>query len=136
MPLLVDEPASPVMEAEFASDPNIIAWWATSVECVSAICRLEREKALSPHDAVDSLDNLDALKNSWHEVQPVERVRSTARRLLRLHPLRAADALQLAAALAAAEDRPESLTIVSLDDRLNAAAEREGLKILRRPSPS
>jgi hypothetical protein len=45
---------------------------------------------------------------------------------LRVHPLRAADALQLAAAFIAAERRPSSLEVVTLDDRLAAAARKEG----------
>jgi hypothetical protein len=45
---------------------------------------------------------------------------------LRVHPLRAADALQLAAAFVAAERRPSSLEIVTLDQRLAAAARKEG----------
>jgi hypothetical protein len=53
-------------------------------------------------------------------------VREVARRYLRVHPLRAADALQLAAAFVAAERRPPTLTVVTLDDRLRAAAEKEG----------
>jgi len=57
-------------------------------------------------------------------------LRDAARRLLRVHDLRAADALQLAAALAAAEGRPMTLTLLCLDDRLGAAAEREGFPVL------
>ena len=38
------------------------------------------------------------LSSGWHEVVPSSRVRSAAERLLRVHPLRAADSLQLAAA--------------------------------------
>jgi hypothetical protein len=53
---------------------------------------------------------------------------------LRVHPLRAADALQLAAAYIAAERRPSSLELVILDDRLAAAARREGFVLLEVPS--
>jgi len=134
MPLLVEETASSAMEKALTEDPRVIAWWATTIECVSAICRLEREQSLTPEGAVEALNNLDSLKTTWHEVQPVEQVRMTARRLLRVHPLRAADAMQLAAALAASEQRPETFTIVSLDGRLNTAAEREGLTIFKTPA--
>jgi uncharacterized protein len=51
-------------------------------------------------------------------------------RFLRVHPLRAADALQLAAAFVAAERRPSSLDIVTLDDQLAAAARKEGFVVL------
>jgi predicted nucleic acid-binding protein len=77
-----------------------------------------------------ALERLDALKNAWHEIQPLESIRRTARRLLRVHELRAADSLQLAAALAAAEGRPDALELVSLDDRLVEAARREGFRVL------
>lgn len=60
----------------------------------------------------------------------MERVRERARRLLESHPLRAADALQLAAALIASEEEPKDLPFVTLDRRLALAAEKEGFKVL------
>ena len=78
----------------------------------------------------DALERLDALAQAWQEVQPIARIRQTAIRLLRVHGLRAADALQLAAALTVAEDQPASLQLVTLDERLGQAAEREGLKVV------
>jgi hypothetical protein len=57
-------------------------------------------------------------------------VRRTAERLLRTHPLRAADSLQLAAALIAADHDPSNLEIVCLDARLTSAARREGFAVL------
>lgn len=53
----------------------------------------------------------------------------TARRLLRVHALRAADALQLAAAIAASEADPASLDLVMLDEQLAEAARREGFPV-------
>ncbi len=49
---------------------------------------------------------------------------------MRVHALRAADSLQLAAALIAANHDPATLEIVSLDARLATAARREGFKVL------
>ena len=46
--------------------------------------------------------------------------------MLRVHSLRAADSLQLAAALVAADHDPASLQVVSLDQRLNDALYQEG----------
>ena len=46
------------------------------------------------------------------------------------HPLRAADALQLGAALVVAENRTAPLTFVTFDRRLAEAAEREGFEVL------
>ena len=49
---------------------------------------------------------------------------------LRVHPLRAADALQLAAAFVAAERRPASLQVVTLDERLADAMRKEGFALV------
>jgi uncharacterized protein len=62
-------------------------------------------------------------------VLPSEAIRSRADRLLALHPLRASDALQLAALLAAAEERPADLPFVTLDERLAEAARKEGFSV-------
>ncbi|HSJ25022.1 MAG TPA: hypothetical protein VK929_10160 [Longimicrobiales bacterium] len=59
----------------------------------------------------------------------MEHVRTTAMRLLRTHPLRAADALQLAAALAWAP-APAGDVFVTLDERLATAATLEGFTVL------
>src|SRR6267143_499672 len=71
-------------------------------------------------------ERLKQVANAWHEVDPSDPVREAAVRFLRVHPLRAADALQLAAAFIAAERRPSSLEVVTLDDRLAVAARKEG----------
>ena len=130
VPLLVGEPSTAAVTAEVELDPEIIVWWATEVECVSALARMEREATLESSGMTAAIERLDALARAWQEVQPVDRVRQTAYRLLRVHGLRAADALQLGAAISAAEDRPASLRLVTLDERLARAAEREGFKVV------
>lgn len=130
VPLLVAEPSSPTVLGEYERDPDLLVWWASDVECVSALSRLEREGSLTGPSMIDALGRLTALAQSWRQVEPVDRVGQTAIRLLRVHPLRAADALQLAAALAAAEDQPQTLPFVTLDPRLARAAEREGFPIV------
>lgn len=130
LPLLVTEAASEAMEAHFGVDPVMLVWWATEVECASALARLEREEALATAALQVAVGRLDELKAAWHEVQPVEPVRRTARRLLRAHRLRAMDALQLAAALVASEGEPASLEMLALDARLVEAARREGLAVV------
>jgi hypothetical protein len=126
VPLFASEEATRAVQALYARDPEVVVWWASPVECASAIARLEREGALAPADAAESFSRLDALATSWWQVEPTDEIRETARRLLRVHPLRAADALQLAAAFVAAERRPSTLTFVTLDDRLREAAGKEG----------
>ncbi|MEJ7803603.1 MAG: type II toxin-antitoxin system VapC family toxin [Candidatus Limnocylindria bacterium] len=134
VPMLVPEPSSATVRTVFESDPEVTVWWTTGVECSGALARLERESAISAPDMLDALDRLDALALSWREVQPVARLRPVAVRLLRTHSLRAADALQLAAARTASEDRPDTLPFVTLDERLALAAQREGFEVIR-PAP-
>lgn len=131
VPLLVAEPSSAAVMQVYELDPEVVAWWATGVECVSALARLEREGNLGAPSMTEGLRRLEGLANSWREVQPVAAVRQTAVRLLRVHPLRTADALQLGAAIVAAEGHPGTLPLVTLDERLAQAAEREGFLIVR-----
>jgi predicted nucleic acid-binding protein len=93
------------------------------VECVSALALDQRAETLA-------LDRLNQLASGWHEVDPTDLVRETAMRFLRVHPLRAADALQLAAAFIAAEQRPASLEMLTFDDRLANAARKEGFAVI------
>jgi uncharacterized protein len=86
--------------------------------------------ALSPQAVILALNRLAALAAGWHEIDPSDAIREAAARFLRVHPLRAADALQLAAAFLAAERRPASLEIATLDDRLAAAARKEGFAVI------
>lgn len=130
VPLLVDEPSSPGVRAEYGRDPDIVVWWATPVECVSALARLEREARLAASELGEAIARLDELALAWHEAQPIDRTRQLATRLLRTHDLRAADAFQLAAAISASEERPASIALVTLDIRLAAVAEREGFRIV------
>ena len=100
------------------------------MECESAVSRLERDGLLRRRSAARARGRLDRFAATWQEVQPSDVLRDDARRLLRVHDLRAAAALQLAAGFAAAEGRPVSMAFVCLDDRLGAAAEHEGFAVL------
>lgn len=131
VPLLVAEPPTGALLDMLARDPLMLVWWGTAVECTSAVARREREGALSARDAAGALDRLRSIATGWQEVLPTDAVCATAQRLLRVHPLRAADALQLAAAILGAEHEPASLELVCLDDRLAEAAHREGFAVIR-----
>ena len=111
-------------------DDRMAVWWGTTVEYVAAVSRREREGILTTAEASELLARLHALSRVWYEVQPERRVKELAQRLLRVHPLRAADGLQLASALVAAEEDPSSIGFVCFDGRLNQAASREGFAIL------
>jgi uncharacterized protein len=108
----------------------MLAWWGSAVECASALARLERDAALDPKRAELAFQRLMRITDAWHEVEPSELVRENAVRFLRVHSLRAADALQLAAAFVAAERRPASLQVVTLDERLADAMRKEGFVLV------
>jgi uncharacterized protein len=129
VPLLVNETSSKALGELLRQDDEMIVWWGSETECVSALARLERDSALDSRSMRTALERLDALESSWIEVEAVPAVRQTARRLLRVHPIRAADALQLAAAFLAAEGQPSTLGFVCLDERLSTAADREGFEL-------
>lgn len=128
LPLLVDESQSAGLLGLLEADPSMVVWWATPTECVSALARREREGSLSGDRMEGALERLDALAAAWREVNPTPTVRASARRMLRVHPLRTVDALQLAAAAAVAEGAPATLEVVTLDKRLATAARREGFR--------
>ncbi|MHB8476622.1 MAG: type II toxin-antitoxin system VapC family toxin [Steroidobacteraceae bacterium] len=111
-------------------DADMLAWWGTPVEIASALARREREGLLTADEVTTALTTVHALAESWHEIVPSDAIRRTAERLLRAHPLRAADSLQLAAALIAADHDPLSLEFVCLDVRLARAAQREGFVVV------
>ncbi len=134
VPLLVMEDVTFRLGELYLEEDGILAWWGAEVECASALARLERESSLSPRDATLALQRLDDFARSWHLVEPVESLRQTARRLLRVHALRAADSLQLAAALLGSEGQPSTLGFVCLDQRLCTAAQREGFPVIERAS--
>lgn len=111
-------------------DPDMLVWWGSEVECVSALARLERTAALDAKGMALASSRLIQLANSWHEIEPSEMVRESAIRFLRVHPLRAADGLQLAAAFIAAERCPSSLEVITLGEPLADAALKEGFALV------
>ena len=129
IPLLLEDAHTSESRKIFHQDPAMLVWWLADVECVSGISRLERMGHLSLEDAEEALDRLRQLRQHWHEVQPVEPVKEWATRLLRVHRLRAADALQLAAAFVASEGHPATLDFVCFDRLLRESAQREGFRL-------
>jgi predicted nucleic acid-binding protein len=112
-------------------DAGMIVWWATRVECVSAISRRVREGSFDPsQEASAARGLLDDLYGSWAEVRPASRLRVLAEQNLTTHPLRAADALQLASALIWCESQPQGRCFVTLDRRLRKAASHLGFDVL------
>lgn len=129
VPLIIEEPSSRACRALLAADPVVIVWRLTGVEVVSAIRRLQRERRLDRAGAEFASERLAALGRSWAEVTAIDAVADRAIRLLGVHHLTAADALQLAAAVVLFDDRPEGRAFVTRDARLADEASRAGFTV-------
>ncbi len=128
--LVVAERATARAERWLREDPDVVVWTLTRVELLSALARRRREEPRSaPHLLAARREILSAWER-WSEVAAVEVVRRYAERVVETHPIRAADALQIGAALVAAEDNPASIAFVTLDRNLAEAAEREGFHVI------
>ncbi len=130
VPLCVTEPATPQVRRLVDADPSLVVWWTTRTECVSAFTRRRRDSHLSAQAERRARDVLAAIAAEWSEVLPSESLRLRSERLLAVHPLRAADAFQLAAALLWSRGDTATHAIVSFDERLREAASREGFQVL------
>jgi predicted nucleic acid-binding protein len=130
IPLVLPEPRSSALTRTVAADREVTVWWGTPVECLSATYRRHRETGLPPSVLAGALRRLSAVMEDADTVAPTDDVRQRAGRLVAAHPLRAADALQLAAALAWCEEQPSGEAFVCLDERLREAARREGFTVL------
>ena len=125
VPLCLEQPRSAQAKRLLREDKELVVWWGSVVECASALARLHRDGMLTSAEERSARSLLEELSASWFEIQPGAGVRDQAMRVLRLHPLRAADSLQLAAALEWTGPRANG-QFITFDDRLRLAAEREG----------
>ena len=130
VPLLIAEPRSEALTGQLSGDGEPVIWWATPLECQSAIQRRHREKPFTTAELSAYGDRLRQIVQHADTIAPTDEVRRRAARLLAFHPLRAADALQLAAALIWCEEQPHGESFVSLDGRLRDAASREGFSLI------
>ncbi|MCH7857076.1 MAG: type II toxin-antitoxin system VapC family toxin [Gemmatimonadetes bacterium] len=128
IPLIIDEPNTEPLRAVWERDSGMVVWWGTSVECASALARVGRDGIISARQVDVARDLLQTLASSWTEVLPTDGVREHAGRLLLRHPLRAADALQIGAAMIWADDRPTGHPFCTLGARLADVARLEGFR--------
>lgn len=134
-PLCVQEVGTPTLSSLYSTDPRMYDWWGTPLECTSAFQRLVREGNLSTDDFVRVRDRLAAIMETWSEIQPSMEIRNLAERLLAVHPLRAADSLQLASAVVWTDHQPRGMGFACLDHRLRQAAQAEGFRVLPKELP-
>lgn len=97
-------------------------WWGTPVEIASAMARLLRMKHLDPSEWTKARKFAKRLADSWSMIQPSDALRAKSIDLLDRYDLRAADSLQLAAALEWCEDAPHGRIFLTTDQRLGEAA--------------
>ena len=130
LPLLVAESQTVRAERWLREDAGVVVWTLTRVELVSALARRRREEPAARSRLASARREVLRSWEHWTEITAIEPVRRHAERLVESHAIRAADALQLAAAVVAAEERPETLDFVTFDARQAEAAEREGFRVL------
>lgn len=129
LPLITHQKSSPEIWGFRERCTTIHVWTLTPIEVFSALSRLQRMGEIPSSIAEQAQANLPDIFRTFEMICDVDAVKARALRVLRMHPLKAADALQLAAALAACADNPPAHSFVTLDRVLAEAASREGFKI-------
>lgn len=130
VPLLVQQPATELIEPIAADDRSVGVWWATPVECASALARLWHRSIITAEAHEQAHTRMRRLARGWNTIDATQELLQSALRQVRVHVLRAGDALQLAAALMWAEESPVGREFVTLDHRLRDAALKEGFVVL------
>ncbi len=129
VPLLIAEPSTGTCQSVYAEDPLVAIWTLTRVEIASAVRRRERAGELAARSGDAALQRAAEAAASWFVVDDLQSVRPIAEQILSEHALRAADALQLAAALYLTSGEPAGLGFVTRDERLATAARAEGFVV-------
>jgi uncharacterized protein len=111
---------------KLARETAAVCWWFARVEVRSTLERLRRESDLSLPAYSASRQRLETTLASWREIAPDDTVRELAYLQLERFRLKAADALQLAAALVWCKQNPRGRLFVCSDERLTGAASDAG----------
>jgi uncharacterized protein len=130
LPLFIAEQETARAKSWLRADPTVVVWTLTRVELLSALARRRREEPAASKRLQAARQQVLDTWTRWSEVTAVDVVRRYAERLVDTYPLRAADALQLGAALVVAENGSVALTFVTFDRRQAEVAEREGFRVL------
>ncbi len=129
IPLIVLEDKTQYCISAFKADNEIMAWTMSKVEVFSALCRRFREGSLNEETFELAKIRMNDLFDIVFEIVAISKVKERALRLLQVHTLRAADAMQLASLLVATQEDTSKLPIMCFDERLKQAAKREGFII-------
>jgi predicted nucleic acid-binding protein len=128
IPLCVQQLQTQRSEILFANY-GVTVWWSTQVEIISGLTRLLRMKEIDGSEFIEGKQVAQAMALTWVAINPSTNIEREARKLLEIYPLRAADALQLAAALEWCESKPKGKVFLSLDQRLSEAARLAGFTL-------
>jgi predicted nucleic acid-binding protein len=128
VPLCVRQVITPRAIALYKSH-GVVVWWSTPVEIASALARLVRMKQLDSGDWMTARKLAKNLADSWSVVQPSDSLCTHAAHLVERYGLRAADSLQLAAALEWCEDAPHGHVFLTADQKLREAALLTGFDV-------
>jgi predicted nucleic acid-binding protein len=125
VPLCIVQGATPSVVTLYKSYPAVV-WWATPVEIASALARLLRTREINSSECANARQVAAALADEWSVIQPSNALRDHAMRLVDRYDLKAADAMQLAAALEWCEDVPRGEIFLTADQKLREAAVLSG----------
>jgi predicted nucleic acid-binding protein len=123
----VAEAGSPLVRGLFARRRMVAVSRIAFAEVAAAAARRRREGALSAHQHARLLDRLEADFSSFVVVEVRQATLGAVPGLCARHPLRAYDAVQLAAALTLRRASP-AVDFWTTDHALGRAARAEGLR--------
>jgi predicted nucleic acid-binding protein len=109
---------------------GVVVWWATPVEIISGLTRLERMGEIDHDEFLAGKQQAQALSMIWNSIRPPTSIAAQACSLLELYPLRSADALQLSAAMEYfGHATSQGNVFITADQRLADAARRIGFLV-------
>ena len=128
IPLVVEQQRSPSAKTLYARYA-VVAWWGTEVEIRSGLTRLKRMGQITTSEFDQAKYLAEKVIETWRPIQCQTDLARSACKLLEQHPLTAADAMQLAAALEACEHIPHGYAFITADQRLAEAARLTGFAV-------
>lgn len=131
--LCVHQPATHQARRLAQAHGRFAIWWGAPIEARSSFARLLRDRVLAASDMAICLARLASLRRAAIEVVPSEEVRDLAETMVDRFDIRAADSLQLAAALVLHHQKPRGRPFICFDRRLGLAAGSAGFAVLPRP---
>lgn len=125
---LLDEPDGPTVRDRLASAQIVVASDLTLIECDRVVIRAAALGELTEADAADRRAHLVTAAAHWNVLRISGEVVDRARQPFPGDPIRTLDAIHLASALVARSAAP-GVEVLSLDDRVRAAAKKLGLPV-------